>query len=342
MICDGDAKTIATLNEKKYYGDMVTIIKDKCVGHIQKRMGNRLEKVMVDFRRDKRVARAKVKVLKDQLKELKVVEKEKMKAQIEREKSARLRRGRKGKGIMQLMKENTVVKALEEEISNIHVPDGELDILILKRYYGNHIRAHPNNLKAMQDVCWSEFYHSISTDDNPQHQYCPEGAESWCKYNKALALLQDVPPHSPTIPADLQQYVKPVFEELCKEELLKKCLLGATQNRNEYFNSLVWVRAPKTEYVTKSTIQIVVSHAVLMFNSGRRTIASVMERLCIVACSLCISHLVSQDTYHIMRAQTRESDVAKRSRKSKQVMEKHVEAVCAEAEGTTYEASGFE
>ena len=107
MICDGDAKTIATLNEKKPYGDLVTIIKDECVGHIQKRMGNRLEKVMVDFRRDKRVARAKMKVLKDQLKELKVVEKEKMKAQIEREKSAGLRKGRNGKGIMQLMKENS-------------------------------------------------------------------------------------------------------------------------------------------------------------------------------------------------------------------------------------------
>ena len=189
MIYDGDAKTIATLNDHKPYGDLVTIIKDECVGHIQKRMGNWLKKVMVD-RRDKRVARAKIKVLKDQLKELKVVEKEKMKAQIEREKLVGLRRGRKGKGIMQLIKENTVVKALEEEISNIRVPDGELDILILKGYYGNHIHAHPSNLKVMQDVCWSEFYHSISTDDNPQHQYCPEGAESWCKYNKALALLR--------------------------------------------------------------------------------------------------------------------------------------------------------
>ena len=149
------------MNEKKPYGDLVTIIKDECVGHIQKRMGNRLEKVMVNFKRDKRVARAKVKVLKGQLKELKVVEKEKMKVQIEREKSAGLRRGRKGKGIMQLMKENTVVKALEEEISNIHAPDGELDILILKRYYGNHTRAHPNNLKAMQDACWSEFHHYL-------------------------------------------------------------------------------------------------------------------------------------------------------------------------------------
>ena len=124
-----------------------------------------------------------------------------------------------------------------------------------------------------------------------------------------------------------------MFEELCKEELLKKCLLGAIQNRNECFNSLVWARAPKTEYVTKSTIQIAVSHAVLVFNSGRQTTASVMERLGIVAGFLCISHLASQDTYRILRAQTRESDVAKRSRKSKQVMEKHVEAVPCRGRG---------
>ena len=45
---------------------------------------------------------------------------------------------------------------------------------------------------------------------------------------------------------------------------------------------------------------------------------------------------------YLPHSQTRESDMAKRSRKSKQVMEKYVEAVCAEAEGTTYEAGGFE
>ena len=110
-------KKIATLNDHKPYGDQVTITKDECVGHVPKRMG-------IDFRRDKRVAKRKVKVLKDQLRELKVVEKEKMKAQIEREKTEGLRKGRKGKGLMQLTKENTVVKALENEISDIHVPDG--------------------------------------------------------------------------------------------------------------------------------------------------------------------------------------------------------------------------
>ena len=104
----------------------------------------------------------------------------------------------------------------------------------------------------------------------------------------------------------------------------------------------MWARAPKTEYVTRPTIEVAVSHAVLVFNSDRQAIASVMERLGIMAGPLCISHLVSQDAYHTKRAQTTESEVAKRRRKSKQVVEKHVEAVRVEAEGTTYEAGSFE
>ena len=92
---------------------------------------------------------------------------------------------------MQHLKESVTVKVLEKEISDIHVPDGDINENALKRYYGNHIRAHPNDLKGMKDACRSEYYHSISTDDDPQHQYCLVGAESWCKY-KALALHQDV------------------------------------------------------------------------------------------------------------------------------------------------------
>ena len=63
-------------------------------------------------------------------------------------------------------------------------------------------------------------------------------------------------------------FVNPVFEGLCDQNLLEKCLLGATQNRNENFNSLIWARAPKMEYATRSTIEVAVSQAMLVFNSG--------------------------------------------------------------------------
>ena len=77
VICDDDAKTIATLNDHKPYGDQVTITKDECLGHVQMRMGNRLGRLL----EGQESGQDKVKVLKNQLRELKVVEKEKMKAQ---------------------------------------------------------------------------------------------------------------------------------------------------------------------------------------------------------------------------------------------------------------------
>ena len=65
-------------------------------------------------------------------------------------------------------------------------------------------------------------------------------------------------------------YVRPVCEVLCDQSLPEKRLLDATQNRNESFNSLIWARAPKTEYATMSTIEVAVSQAVLVFNSGNK------------------------------------------------------------------------
>ena len=45
VLSDGDSKTISHLNEMKPYGEQVTIQKHECVGHVQKRMGKRLETV---------------------------------------------------------------------------------------------------------------------------------------------------------------------------------------------------------------------------------------------------------------------------------------------------------
>ena len=176
----------------------------------------------------------------------------------------------------------------------------------------------------MTEACWAAFYHSLSTDEEPQHDRCPVGADSWCKYQKALALHHEILPHNTMIPPDFVPY-----------ELLKKCLRGDTQNLNESFNSLVWARSPKIEFSTKATVEITVSHAVLVFNSGRQSLASVIERLGTHAGPLCKANLAAQDSYRIKRSQSREAEEAKKRRKSKRVMEKCVE------EGVTYEAGGF-
>ena len=64
------------------------------------------------------------------------------------------------------------------------------------------------------------------------------------------------PHHTPKIPLDLAEYVKPVFTRLSDHALLEKCLLGATQNQNESFNNLV---CPKTEFCS---VQIAVNFAI--------------------------------------------------------------------------------
>ena len=47
------------------------------------------------------------------------------------------------------------------------------------------------------------------------------------------------PSHNSTIPAEIAPFVKTVFEKLSDDSLMQWCVLGATQNQNESFNSLM-------------------------------------------------------------------------------------------------------
>ena len=85
------------------------------------------------------------------------------------------------------------------------------------------------------------------TTPSPQYQYCPSGQRSWCKFNWALANSEPSPPHSPTIHPDIVPPLKKVFERLFHPTLMESCVLGATQNLNESFNSTIWQHCPKTE-----------------------------------------------------------------------------------------------
>ena len=85
---------------------------------------------------------------------------------------------------------------------------------LLQTYYGNAIRGNMNDLEKMQATCWAVLYHSVSNDAKPQHQYCPVGVDSWYKYQCALTMHQDVPPHNTTIPSDFEPFVRSAFEAL--------------------------------------------------------------------------------------------------------------------------------
>ena len=150
-----------------------------------------------------------------------------------------------------------------------------------------------------------------------------------------MKIHQVRPPHT-LIPVDYREPVRKVFEDLCDECLLSRCLLGATQNRNESFHSLIWARCSKTNFIGTSTVKIATSLAVMVFNSGSQSLTEVMDKFGVEAGPLCCAHLASQDSAHVHAASYKVSEKVKQRRKKKGEEEAHVEE-----EGVTYEAGGF-
>ena len=71
----------------------------------------------------------------------------------------------------------------------------------------------------------------------------------------------------------------PVIKRMADPELLGRCADMGTQNANESFNSLVWRRASKTVFYSRSSVEIAVFLAVISFNAGPHGISLVFKNL---------------------------------------------------------------
>lgn len=116
-------------------------------------------------------------------------------------------------------------------------------------YYGKAIRDNSDSSEKMFNAIWAIYYHKISCDQNPQHQFCPEGHDSWCGWQKARAASNDRTfKHKNSLPEAVMDAAKKVFEDLSNLELLERCVGGYTQNCNESFNKSVWKLVPKSSF----------------------------------------------------------------------------------------------
>ncbi|KAG8233603.1 hypothetical protein J437_LFUL001014 [Ladona fulva] len=116
----------------------------------------------------------------------------------------------------------------------------------LSNYYGLAIRRNTTSTENMYKAIWTTVYHMSSTDDMPKHHYCPQGADSWCTWQRANAkgpLAQYK--HKDALLQIVLDVITPIYEDLSRKELLERCLGDFTQNNNESFSSLVWRIAPK-------------------------------------------------------------------------------------------------
>lgn len=160
----GDSKGFEAASASKPYGDLVNMEKLECVGHVQKRLGTRLQ------------------TLKTKMKNVKLSDDKKL--------------GGKGR-----------------------LTDDKIDQL--QRYYGLAKRRNLSSVDQMKDAVWATYYHTLSSNEEPNHKLCRQGNDSWCGYIKALALNTSYD-HIHTLPKPVMEVIKSVYKDLTKIDLLKR------------------------------------------------------------------------------------------------------------------------
>ncbi|GFY35752.1 uncharacterized protein TNCV_4841281 [Trichonephila clavipes] len=92
-----------------------------------------------------------------------------------------------------------------------------------KSYYGSAIRRNHSSVQNMRQAIWAIFRHKLSTDEYPQHGFCPIGEDSWCGFKKAEASGKSYK-HKNSLPVAVVEAMRPIFRDLSHPDLLKKCL----------------------------------------------------------------------------------------------------------------------
>lgn len=206
-------------------------------------------------------------------------------------------------------------------------------------YYGLAIRRNHDSIKKMRNEIWATLYHKISTDEKPQHDRCPPGTNSWCSWQKSKSMntLHEYT-HKPALLQQVFDAVKPIYEELSKDDLLSRCVGGYTQNSNESFNSVVWSLAPKSTSSGKNVLDIAVNIAVCMFNDGLNSIMKIMEVLGFEIGTYCYNFCTSVDARRIELSDKSLTEAAKEARMARRAARKEEDDSEINLEGRFYGA----
>ena len=119
-------------------------------------------------------------------------------------------------------------------------------------------------------------------------------------------------------------------------------MLGATQNQNESFNSIIWSRCPKTGFCSRVSVEIAVSLAVITFNHGLEGLSPLFGRLLgSPPSAFTANYIASPDSKRIKKAVQKAGYTSKRQRKSMRSTALVTEKRHVAREGVTYESGAF-
>ncbi|GFU11485.1 uncharacterized protein TNCV_4742261 [Trichonephila clavipes] len=196
----------------------------------------------------------------------------------------------------------------------------EAEIDRLQAYYGLAIHRNLSSVKDMQQAIWAIFLHKLSTDEKPQHGFCPSDTDTWCKFKKAELLGETY--HKNSLPVDVVEAMRPVFRDLANPELLKKCLHGGTQNPNESVNNVIWSRVPKKTFVQLEVLSLGTYDAVSSFNMGNVSKLEILRKMCIEPGDYTVQAMECLDKQRLLRVKYSCLQKTKKVRKEKRLKRK--------------------
>lgn len=312
-IGDGDSKTHKNLIDDKPYNGDPEVEKQECVLHVKKRMYRALQGVKKTL---KEYTKAK--------KQLEAAEKKKKAAEeISTVESAPKKRR---------TKRDSSTSAEPPKPKPLQLTNKLM--LKMSTYYGLAITRNCQSLEEMKRAVWATFYHMTSTDENPQHFYCPD---SWCKYQQLKAENQESTyEHPVTFDEQVINLIKPVYETLASDDLLKRCLGGNTQNNNESFNHCVWNFAPKHTFTGKNVLEIATYTAACIFNEGFLPVLKVMEVMGVTIGQTARDYADTVDNARILRAEKTTEANCKEARTLRRALKAAENDKFEETEGLLY------
>ena len=195
----------------------------------------------------------------------------------------------------------------------------------LQAYYRAAIAANVGNPEAMRVAVWATLLHTMSTDEDPHHDYCPKGQESWCFYNKALALGETPVSHTTrkgNISYKIASELVPIYERMSNPELMKRLAKGVTQNPNESLHQVLHSRCPKASNVGFKQWEGMCARSVCDFNMGSQYLLQNALTLGLEANEIMVAYAEKKDRIRIKRAEKAMQEGAKRRRTALQRMKK--------------------
>ena len=104
------------------------------------------------------------------------------------------------------------------------------DITSLSKFDKKALKENvKTSTEQMRKSIMATFYHHASSDANPQHDLCPEGPQSWCFFNRAIADGRGSKNHveQKLFFRDLSNVtvaqIKGIYEDLTSDEILTQC-----------------------------------------------------------------------------------------------------------------------